>query len=156
MNTEEVPKPSNADADPVRGWGRLPSAGERAKRTQAESAGAVVMACSQKEPCGNTGSSVGWEPQGDQPDLREGQTGPGGKSERLIVPQNSGNPGGGKEPQFKDSARRGEGRGIGASLPTQSKVGLLQEALHVKAKEKVNLSARQAGNNPARQMTNPP
>jgi len=93
------------------------------------------MACSQKESCGNTGSPVGREPQGDPPDLREGQTGPGGKSERLIVPKNPGNLGGGKEPQFKDSARRGEGRGIGKSLPTQSKVGLLQEALHVKAKE---------------------
>ena len=135
MNSEQVPKPSNADADPVRGWGRLPSAGEGAKRTPVESAGAVGMACSQKESCGNTGSPVGREPQGDPPDLREGQTGPGGKSERLIVPKNPGNLGGGKEPQFKDSARRGEGRGIGKSLPTQSKVGLLQEALHVKAKE---------------------
>ena len=121
LNTEQVPKPSNADADPVRGWGRLPSPCVKRAHEQGESAGAVVTACWQKESCGNTGSPAGREPQGDPPDLREGETGPNGKSERLIVPKNPGNAGGGKEPQFKGSARRSDGREIGESLANSRK-----------------------------------
>ncbi len=121
LNTEQVPKPSNADADPVRGWGRLPSPCVKRAHEQGESAGAVVTACWQKESCGNTGSPAGREPQGDPPDLREGVAGPNGKSERLIVPKNPGNAGGGKEPQFKGSARRSDGREIGESLANSRK-----------------------------------
>ena len=135
MNTEQVPKPSNADADPVSQWGRLPSACEKSEPTQAESAGAVVMACSQKESCGNTGSPARRTPQGGQPDLREEQAGPGGKSERLIVPQNPGNSGGGKEPQCKDSARRGKGLGIGESLLTQKTIRELPAVLAVPSED---------------------
>ena len=112
MNTEQAPKSSNADADPVRGRGKLLPDCVRANE-QAGSAGVVVTACSQKESCGNTGAPPRREPQGDQPQPREGQSGPGGKSERLIVPQKPGNSGGGKGPQCKDSAGRGEGLGIG-------------------------------------------
>src|ERR1700730_7396217 len=47
----------------------------------------------------------------DQPDAREGQAGRAGVAERLVVPLKPGNAGGGKGPQFKTDARRGEGPG---------------------------------------------
>ena len=47
----------------------------------------------------------------DQPDAREGQAGRSGVAERLVVPQKPGNAGGGKGPQFKTDARRGQGPG---------------------------------------------
>jgi hypothetical protein len=47
----------------------------------------------------------------DQPDAREGQAGRTGVAERLVVPMKPGNAGGGKGPQFKTNARRGEGPG---------------------------------------------
>jgi hypothetical protein len=49
--------------------------------------------------------------QEDQPDAREGQAGRAGVAERLVVPLKPGNAGGGKGPQFKTDARRGEGPG---------------------------------------------
>src|ERR1700693_2941250 len=55
------------------------------------------------------------KPQGvisdDQPDAREGQVGRPGVAERFVVPGKPGNAGGGKGPQFKTNARRGEGPG---------------------------------------------
>src|SRR5580658_13805 len=55
------------------------------------------------------------KPQGvvrdDQPDAREGQVGRRGVAERFAVPLKPGNAGGGKGPQFKTDARRGEGPG---------------------------------------------
>ena len=47
----------------------------------------------------------------DQPDAREGQAGRRGVAERFVVPLKPGNAGGGKGPQFKTDARRGEGPG---------------------------------------------
>ena len=47
----------------------------------------------------------------DQPDAREGQAGRAGVAERFVVPLKPGNAGGGKGPQFKTDARRGEGPG---------------------------------------------
>jgi len=47
----------------------------------------------------------------DQPDAREGQAGRTGVAERSVVPLKPGNAGGGKGPQFKTDARRGEGPG---------------------------------------------
>src|ERR1700753_429971 len=49
--------------------------------------------------------------QDDQPDAREGRSGRTGVAERLVVPLKPGNAGGGKGPQFKTDARRGEGPG---------------------------------------------
>ena len=49
----------------------------------------------------------------DQPDAREGQAGRAGVAERLVVPRKPGNAGGGKGPQFKTDARRGEDPEIG-------------------------------------------
>ena len=47
----------------------------------------------------------------DQPDAREGQAGRPGVAERFVVPLKPGNAGGGKGPQFKTDALRGEGPG---------------------------------------------
>ena len=47
----------------------------------------------------------------DQPDAREGQVGRLGVAERFAVPLKPGNSGGGKGPQFKTDAIRGEGPG---------------------------------------------
>src|SRR5947209_8038105 len=46
-----------------------------------------------------------------QPDSREGQAGPFGVADRLVVPGKLGNSGGGKGPEFKEAARRGNGQG---------------------------------------------
>jgi hypothetical protein len=46
-----------------------------------------------------------------QPDSREGQAGPPGVADRLVVPRKPGNSGGGKGPEFKEAARRGKGPG---------------------------------------------
>src|SRR6478752_1162440 len=70
----------------------------------------------------------------DQPDAREGQAGRAGVAERLVVPVKPGNAGGGKGPQFKTDARRGEGPGDWATLTTPDSVQKLQTALHAKAK----------------------
>jgi hypothetical protein len=59
MNTEQVPKPCDANADPASTRGRLASCGKRAKEALHEFAGALVTACSHKETCGNTGSPIG-------------------------------------------------------------------------------------------------
>src|SRR4249920_3173196 len=52
------------------------------------------------------------KPQGvvrdDQPDAREGQARRPGVAERFVVPRKPGNAGGGKGPQFKTNAIRGE------------------------------------------------
>jgi hypothetical protein len=47
---------------------------------------------------------------GDQPETREGQSGPGQVAERLVVPVKSGNADGGKEPQFLSNVERSESR----------------------------------------------
>src|SRR6266852_6414806 len=47
----------------------------------------------------------------DQLEAREGQAGRLGVAERFVVPLKPGNAGGGKGPQFKTDARRGEGPG---------------------------------------------
>ena len=44
-----------------------------------------------------------------QPDAREGQTGPPGVTERLVVPMKPANPGGGKGPWLEADARSDEG-----------------------------------------------
>ena len=55
MNTEQVPKPLIADADPALARGRLPWRVKRAKEAARQSAGALVTACSQEEFWSNTG-----------------------------------------------------------------------------------------------------
>jgi len=48
----------------------------------------------------------GFDPQ---PDAREGQAGPAGVADRLVVPTKPGNSGGGKGPELKVNDRRSEG-----------------------------------------------
>ncbi len=55
----------------------------------------------------------------DQPDTREGSAGRPGVAERSGVPLKPGNAGGGKGPQFKTDARRGEGPGDWATYQLQ-------------------------------------
>src|SRR5580704_1156502 len=70
-----------------------------------------------------------------QADAREGQAGPGGESERSIVPSKPGNAGGGKGPWFKTSVESGmtAGRLVMNLEPLLTTVGKLQTALHAKA-----------------------
>jgi len=72
-------------------------------------AGVVAAACTQGKraqhgkPLGVVGD--------DQPDAGDGQAGRPGVAERLVRPLMPGNAGGGKGPQFKTDAVRGEGPG---------------------------------------------
>src|SRR3978361_2101916 len=63
-----------------------------------------------QESARNTGSPKAWSID-DQPEAREGQAGHLGVAERFVVPLKPGNAGGGKGPQFKTDAIRGEGPG---------------------------------------------
>jgi hypothetical protein len=62
-------------------------------------AGVVATACLQTEMARNTGNPRGWG-VAPQPDAREGQAGPSGVADRLVVPRKPGNAGGGKGPDF--------------------------------------------------------
>src|ERR1022692_1437636 len=94
--------------------------------------GVVAAACTQGK------HTQHGKPQGvvrdDQPDAREGQAGRPGVAERFAVPLKPGNAGGGKGPQFKTDAIRGEGPGDWATYKTPKGVQKLQMALHAKAK----------------------
>jgi hypothetical protein len=70
----------------------------------------------------------------DQLEAREGQARRPGVAERFVVPLKPGNAGGGKGPQFKTDAIRGEGRGDWATYQTPKCVQKLQMALHAKVK----------------------
>src|SRR6516165_12465123 len=78
-------------------------------KTPGRCAGVVAAACTQGK------RTQHGKPQGvvsdDQPDAREGQAGRSGVAERFAVPMKPGNAGGGKGPQVKTDARRGEGPG---------------------------------------------
>ena len=97
MNTEQVPKSCDANADPASTRGRLPSRRKRAKRALREFAGALVTACLRKESCGNTGSPVRWMGEG-RTNRRpaKGKTGLDGMAERPVLPRKPGNAGGGE------------------------------------------------------------
>jgi hypothetical protein len=89
--------------------GRLIRLG-RSERNSAPSrcAGVVATACTQ----GNaTREAPRRGRKDDQPEAREGQDGRPGVAERFVVPRKPGNAGGGKGPQFKTNALRGEGPG---------------------------------------------
>ena len=96
MNIEQVPKPSNVDADPAQTLGRLSSDRKRTKRALFESTGALVTACWQEEFCGNTGEPAWRLERSRLLVAREGWAGPGRQSERPVVPRKPGNAGGGK------------------------------------------------------------
>jgi len=89
--------------------GRLIWLGARAKITPSCCTGVVAAACTQGK------RTQHGKPQGevsdDKPDAREGQAGRPEVAERFVVTLKPGNAGGGKEPQFKTDAIRGEGPG---------------------------------------------
>ena len=58
MNIEQIPKPCDADADPVIARGRLPLDGKRAKDAPFRSAGVIGDGMPAGEFRGNTGSLV--------------------------------------------------------------------------------------------------
>ena len=60
--------------------------------------GVMATACLHREIGRNTGNPSGG--RRSQPDAREGQAGPCGVADRLVVPRKPGNAGGGKGPDF--------------------------------------------------------
>ena len=68
-----------------------------------------------------------WEAR-SQPDSREGQAGPPGVADGLVVPEKPGNSGGGKGPEFKKGVHRGNGRGEWRKPVTSSSHGQDPEA----------------------------
>jgi hypothetical protein len=78
----------------------------------------------------------------DQPEAREGQAGRSGVAERFVVPLKPGNAGGGKGPQFKTDAIRGEGPGRLGNLQTPQRVQKPQMALHAKQRREVLSESR--------------
>jgi hypothetical protein len=70
----------------------------------------------------------------DQLEAREGQAGRFGVAEGFVVPLKLGNAGGGKGPQFKTDAIRGEEPGDWATYQLRIVFQKLQMALHATAK----------------------
>src|SRR6516225_4413578 len=77
-------------------------------KTPGRCAGVVAAACTQGKRTQHGKPGVVSD---DQPDAREGQAGRFGVAERFAVPLKPVNAGGGKGPQFKTDASRGEGPG---------------------------------------------
>ena len=75
MNTEEIPKPHNADADPVKLWGRLPLSGKRALSAPAGSAGVLVTACAPGKPDATRETQRRGESRRGPSPTREGRNG---------------------------------------------------------------------------------
>ena len=101
----------NVVADPATGWGRPRRWLQSSDTRPSVATGVMATACLYRERERNTGSPSGGGVR--QPDAREGQAGPSGVSERLIVPLKPGNAGRGKGPPFKVNARRGQSQEIG-------------------------------------------
>ena len=100
----------NAQADPTTLSGKADTAGVSERiSTSSRCAGVVATACTQGK------RTQHGKPRGvvsdDQLEAREGQAGRPGVAERFVVPLKPGNAGGGKGPQFKTDAIRGEGPG---------------------------------------------
>ena len=74
-------------------WGR------RATQAPSGPAGVVATACKQRRSSATRETPAVASER--QPGAREGQAGPHGVAERLVVPGKPGNSGGGKGPQFK-------------------------------------------------------
>lgn len=101
VNVEQAPKTPVVEADPPPERGR-PRRSGRAQPGLAGSTGVRTMARDK----GNSQATREIRRGGrldDQPDARESQAGPRGKSERRVVPRKPGNAGGGKGPHFQRS-----------------------------------------------------
>ena len=116
----------------LRPFGKADTAGEVSEQYAHGCAGVVATACTQGK------RTKHGKPQGavsdDQPDAREGQAGRSWVAERFVVPGRPGYWRGGKGPQLKTDAIRGEGHGDWATYQLQKSVQKLQMALHAKAK----------------------
>src|SRR3982074_1900033 len=116
--------------------GRLIRLGEVSKsNTLSRCAGVLATACTQGK------RTKHGKPQGvvsdDPPEAREGQAGRPGVAERFVVPLKPGNAGGGKGPQFKTDAIRGEGPGDWATYQlrecSETADGVARESKGVKS-----------------------
>ena len=83
------------------------------------SAGVLAAACETLGSPTQHGKSRRWKAQVFQLAAREGQAGPSGMAERLVVPMKPGNAGRGKGPQFRGGAESSRETAIGASLATR-------------------------------------
>src|SRR6202030_2462849 len=109
----------DAQADPTTLSGKADTAGgSERSNTPSRCAGVVATACTQGKRTKH-GKPLGVVSD-DQPDAREGQAGRPGVAERVVVPLKPGNAGGGKGPQFKTDAIRGEGHGDWATYQLQT------------------------------------
>src|SRR4029077_17078677 len=110
VNAEQTSKRTmrRSTRQPYRGRLTRRGANERSS-APSRCAGVVATACTQgkRTKHGKPQSVV----SDDQPEAREGQAGRSGVAERFVVPTKPGNAGGGKGPQFKTDAIRGEGPG---------------------------------------------
>ena len=113
MNVEQAPKTLVAEADPPPERGRPLSRDQKNGPTvRLDSAGVMTMARGKGRTTqhGRTAVVVGLD---DQPETREGPTGPWRMAERFVVPPKPGNAGGGKGPHFQTSERRVDTEEIG-------------------------------------------
>src|SRR6266568_4153062 len=85
-----------------------------------------------KESARNTGSPKAWSAMTNRKPVRD-RLGAPGVAERFVVPRKPGNAGGGKGPQFKTYAIRGEGPRRLGNLSTPINVQKLQMALRARA-----------------------
>jgi len=139
---------ASLEKDNATGRPRLPYRGRLRRSGRIERSGVVRT----KSLCRGIGDSMytrkAYATRGS-PKARSGMTNrtpardrptPHGVAERFVVPLKPGNAGGGKGPQFKTDARRGDGPGDWATYQLRRVFRKLQKALHVKAKARSRLS----------------
>src|SRR6516165_4484084 len=123
--------------------GRLTRLGVNERRsTPSRCAGVVATACTQGKRAQH-GRPQGVVSDG-QPDAREGQAGRFGETERFAVPRKPGNAGGGKGPQFKTNARRGEGPGDWATYQLRRVFGNCRRRCTRKRRQKPAIASTPA------------
>jgi hypothetical protein len=119
VNVEQAPKTLVAEADPPPERGRPLSRDQKnGHPVRLDSAGVMTMARGRGKPTQH-GKPVGVVGLDDQPETREGRTGPRRMAERFVVPGKPGNAGGGKGPHFQTSERQVDNGEIGDE-PTTS------------------------------------
>ena len=101
VNAEQAPKRVMWRPTRPLKRGRPLSLGKRAKQAPSGSTGVLAAARMRREIDATREAPLGGWSVTSQPDAREGQAGPGGVAEGLVVPMRPGNSGGGKGPWFK-------------------------------------------------------
>ena len=100
----------DVQADPTATSGKADTAGRDERRRRPVAAPGYWRQHVHKESARNTGSPKRGQGWSNRTPVRDGP-GAHGVAERLAVPMKPGNAGGGKGPQFKTDAERGEGHG---------------------------------------------